>query len=59
MSRPFTIYNAAALATIVAMKGEGRTLDEIAIKIGTTKASLTARCSQLGISTRKPREIAA
>jgi hypothetical protein len=59
MSRPSPVYNAATLANIRAMRDEGKPLDEIAHKIGTTKGSLTARCSQLGISTRKPRKIAA
>jgi hypothetical protein len=50
MSRPASVYNAAAIATIIAMRGEAKTSRQIARAVGTTKGSVEARMSQLGLT---------
>ena len=55
MAAKFTVYTAETITRIRTMKLAGKTVAEIARAIGTTTGSLTARCSQLGITTRKPR----
>jgi hypothetical protein len=58
----FNVYTATVITKIIAMRAAGKTTTEIAASIGTTRNSLTARMSQLGISKRKPQpqpEIAA
>jgi transcriptional regulator len=60
MANKFTVYTAEAIARIYVMKAAGKKSPEIARAIGTTRNSLSARMSQLGITKAKPRaEIAA
>jgi hypothetical protein len=60
MANKFHVYTAPAIAKIQAMKAAGKSGTEIAHAIGTTRGSLSARMSQLGITKAKQRsELAA
>jgi transposase-like protein len=53
MSRP-TILTQAALARVASLVDNGRSAAEIASEIGCTLGTLRVRCSQYGISLRRP-----